>query len=146
MKTTVHQGDCLEVLKKMPAGRFDLVYLDPPFFTQKIQTLGTRDRKKVFKFADIWKSSDSYGEFLFARLQELHRVLAPSGSIFFHCDSNASAIARLILDEVFGHEMFRSEIIWYYRRWSNSQRALLPSHQTIYFYSKTENYKFNQIL
>lgn len=93
----------------------------------------------------MWKSTDDYAEFLYLRLKEFNRVLASTGSIFFHCDHNASHIARLLLDEVFGRSMFRAEIIWYYRRWSNSQKTLLPSHQNIYFYTKTNSYKFNQI-
>ena len=146
MKAEVHRGDCLEILKSFPSNRVDLIYLDPPFFTQKIQKLTTRDRETAFSFSDVWRSANTYGDFLFDRLKEMHRVLAPSGSIFFHCDTNASPIARLILDELFGHDMFRAEIIWHYRRWSNSQRTLLPSHQNIYFYSKTDDYKFNHIL
>lgn len=146
MKTEVHQGDCLDILKTLQSNQIDLIYLDPPFFTQKIQKLGTRDRKKAFSFNDIWRSTTAYADFLFERLKEMHRVLAASGSIFFHCDSNASAMGRLILDEIFGRDMFRAEIIWHYRRWSNSQRTLLSSHQNIYFYSKTDEYKYNQIL
>jgi site-specific DNA-methyltransferase (adenine-specific) len=145
MKAAVHLGDCLEVLRSFPSDQVDLIYLDPPFFTQKIQRLGTRDRQKAFTFSDVWKSADAYGEFLFDRLREMRRVLALSGSIFFHCDNNASPIARIILDELFGRDMFRAEIIWHYRRWSNSQRTLLPSHQNIYFYSKTERYKFHNL-
>jgi site-specific DNA-methyltransferase (adenine-specific) len=145
MKMQVHLGDCLEISKSIPDGEVDLIYLDPPFFTQKIQKLGTRDRSKEFRFSDLWKSTDVYAEFLLVRLKEFRRVLASTGSIFFHCDHNASHIVRLVLDEVFGRDMFRSEVIWHYRRWSNSQKVLLPSHQNIYFYSKTTNYKFNQI-
>lgn len=145
MTMQVHLGDCLEISKSIPDGKIDLVYLDPPFFTQKIQKLSTRDRSKEYRFTDLWKSTDVYAEFLLARLKEFRRVLASTGSIFFHCDHSASHIARLALDEVFGRDMFRSEVIWHYRRWSNSQKALLPSHQNIYFYSKTANYKFNQI-
>ena len=52
----------------------------------------------------------------------------------------------MLLDEVFGFENFRSEIIWHYRRWSNSQRRLLPAHQTIYYYTKSDQYTFNEIL
>jgi site-specific DNA-methyltransferase (adenine-specific) len=141
----IYLGDCLEISKNLPDGKIDLVYLDPPFYTQKVHKLGTRDRSKEFKFSDLWKSTDAYAEFLFTRLKEFRRVLAATGSIFFHCDHSASHIARLVLDEVFGRDMFRAEIIWHYRRWSNSQRTLLPSHQTIYFYSKTDNYKFNQM-
>jgi len=55
-------------------------------------------------------------------------------------------VARLILDDVFGEEHFQSEIIWSYRRWSNSARKLLPAHQTILFYSKSTDFKFNTIL
>lgn len=145
MTMQIHLGDCLEITKQLPDEKMDLVYLDPPFFTQKIQKLGTRDRSREFKFNDLWKSTDTYAEFLYKRLQEFKRVLTSTGSIFFHCDHNASHIVRLILDEVFGRDMFRAEIIWHYRRWSNSQKTLLPSHQNIYFYSKTGDYKFNQI-
>ena len=141
----IYQGDCLEVSKNITAETVDLVYLDPPFFTQKKHKLTTKDRTKQFSFDDVWKSLDDYADFLFVRLQEFHRVLSPAGSIFFHCDSNASHIARLLLDRIFGREMLRAEIIWHYRRWSNAQKNLLPSHQTIYFYSKTPGYKFNRI-
>jgi site-specific DNA-methyltransferase (adenine-specific) len=83
---------------------------------------------------------------LLDRLREIHRVLSKRGSIFFQCDRNAVHLVRGILDGVFGPENFRSEIIWHYRRWSNSQRGLLPSHQTILYYTKTGIYTFNEIL
>jgi site-specific DNA-methyltransferase (adenine-specific) len=82
---------------------------------------------------------------LIERLRELHRVLKSTGSIFFHCDKTASHIGRFILDDAFGMECFQSEIIWSYRRWSNSARKLLPAHQTILFYSKGRDFKFNTI-
>lgn len=145
MTMQIYLGDCLQITKQIPDEKINLIYLDPPFFTQKIQKLSPRDRSKEFQFSDLWKSTDDYAEFLYLRLGELRRVLASTGSIFFHCDHNASHIVRLILDEVFGRGMFRAEIIWHYRRWSNSQKTLLPSHQNIYFYTKTDNYKFNQI-
>lgn len=146
MTAQIHHGDCLEVLKHMPPDSVDLVYLDPPFFTQKVHKLGTRDRKKEYSFGDVWDSADAYTEFLYLRLREMHRVLKGTGAIYFHCDHNASCIARSILDEIFGKKMFRSEIIWHYRRWSNSQRGLLPCHQNIYFYTKSGEYKFNEIV
>ena len=79
------------------------------------------------------------------RLRATHRVISDQGSIFFHCDRNAVHLVRMLLDQVFGGENFRSEIIWHYRRWSNSQRGLLPSHQTILYYSKSDKYIFNEI-
>lgn len=65
--------------------------------------------------------------------------------MFFHCDRNAVHLARALLDDVFGSENFRSEIIWHYRRWSNSQRGLLPAHQTILYYTQSDNYTFNEM-
>ena len=146
MTTEVHLGDCLEVLKNMGSESIDLVYLDPPFCTQKTQTLGTRDRKRKYQFADTWTSLGEYAEFLHVRLTELHRVLRSTGSLFFHCDRNASHVARLLLDGIFGSERFLAEIVWYYRRWSNARKNLLPAHQNILFYSKAATYKFNTLM
>ena len=146
METRVHQGDCIDILSPWPEATVDLVYLDPPFFTQRKQVLSTRDRSKEFTFDDRWHSAAHYSSFLCDRLAPLHRVLKPTGSIFFHCDKTASHLARLVLDKVFGEQNFQSEIIWSYKRWSNSARKLLPAHQTILFYAKGPDFKFNRIL
>lgn len=143
MSYKVYQGDCLEILDNIPNESVDLVYIDPPFFTQKIHKLMNRDRSLEYQFSDIWKSISEYATFLQLRLLKLQNKLKPTGSIFFHCNHDSSHIARFLLDEIFGSEMFRSEIIWYYKRWSNAQRNLLPAHQTIFFYSNTNEYKFN---
>ena len=145
MASEVRHGDCLTVIGGLPAETVDLVYVDPPFFTQKTHSLVTRDRATKFEFSDEWQSRGEYIEFLRARLGQFRRVLKATGSLFFHCDANASHHIRCLLDEVFGETMFRSEIIWHYRRWSNSQRSPLPSHQTIFFYSKTDAYQYHQI-
>ena len=145
MAGEVRHGDCLVVVSGLAAESVDLVYVDPPFFTQKTHSLVTRDRTTKFEFSDEWKSRVEYIEFLRVRLEMFHRVLKTTGSLFFHCDTNASHHIRCLLDEVFGEAMFRSEIIWHYRRWSNSQRNPLPSHQTIFFYSKTDAYQYHQI-
>lgn len=139
----VHLGDCLTILRTMESGSTALAYLDPPFFTCKVHRLGPRDRSKEFSFEDLWSSQKEYGSFLFERLQAVHGIIAARGSLFFHCDRKAVHLARLLLDEVFGSENFRSEIIWHYRRWSNSRRGLLPAHQTILYYTKSDQYIFN---
>ena len=82
---------------------------------------------------------------MFSRLLEAKRILKDTGTIFIHCDKSANHILRLIGDDVFGEENFLSEIIWSYKRWSNSANNLTPNHQNILFFSKTENYKFNKI-
>ncbi len=145
MNNEIWLGDCLEKMRTMETESIDLIYLDPPFFTQKVHKLKTKDRTQEFSFSDIWKSHSEYAEFLHIRLQEMSRILSNNGSIFVHCDKNASHIIRFLLDDIFGEKNFRSEIIWYYKRWSNSQKNLIPSHQTIYFYTKTNQYTFNTI-
>jgi site-specific DNA-methyltransferase (adenine-specific) len=138
-------GDCLEELKRLDTATVDLVYLDPPFFTNKRHSSVTRDRSKKFSFGDIWSGLAEYSQFMQPRLEQVHRVLKEAGSVFLHCDTNANFLLRALLDNIFGAEHFRSEIVWSYRRWSNSAKGLMPSHQTIFFYSKSANYKFNRI-
>jgi site-specific DNA-methyltransferase (adenine-specific) len=144
MEKVLH-GDCLEILKEFNDNSIDLIYLDPPFFTNTIQKLKTRDGSKEFSYRDIWKNNEEYAEFLYYRLIELKRVLKNTGSIFVHCDKNSTHIIKTLLDDIFGLKQFQSEIIWYYKRWSNSKKGLLSSHQTIYFYSKTQDFKFKTI-
>jgi len=124
----------------------DLAYLDPPFCTQKQHRCSDRGRTKEYSFADMWRSLEEYGTFLKERLDLIKNAIKNTGSIFFHCDRTASHVARFLLDECFGPSNFRSEIIWHYRRWSNSKRGLLSSHQTIFFYSKSSQYKFNRLM
>lgn len=138
-------GDCLEELGDIEPDIVQLVYLDPPFFTQRSHTLKTRDNSKMYEFSDQWASLQDYLNFMRACLTQCHRVLHPSGSIFLHCDRSASHHLRVLLDEVFGPQNFQSEIIWAYKRWSNAKKGLLNCHQNIYFYSKTDVFTFNTI-
>ena len=135
---TVLHGNCQEILKTLSPESVDLVYLDPPFFTQKTHSLSTRDNSTEFSFEDKWSSLKEYLGFMEGVLSQCQRLLKNTGSIFLHCDKSASHHLRVLLDKVFGEENFQSEIIWSYKRWSNSKKGLLNSHQIIYFYSKTE--------
>ncbi|WP_211272819.1 DNA-methyltransferase [Domibacillus antri] len=100
---------------------------------------------KEYAFDDCWDSIATYIDYIKVRLLECKRVLKETGSIFLHCDKTASHYLRVALDDVFGMEQFQSEIIWHYKRWSNSKVGLLNNHQAIYFYSKTKTFKFNTI-
>jgi site-specific DNA-methyltransferase (adenine-specific) len=122
----------------------NLVYVDPPFFSQKRHRLSSRDNR-TFEFSDIWADADEYKQFISARLRLCRKLLRNDGSLFLHCDRAAAHHLRLVLDDVFGAENFQSEIIWSYKRWSNNKKGLLNAHQTIYFYSKTDDFKFNTI-
>jgi len=138
-------GDCLEKMNEIADSSVDLVYLDPPFFTERKHKLKNRQRTKEFSFDDIWKQESSYAEFLHQRILKMRALLKDTGSIFVHCDKMANHIVRGVLDDVFGAEYFQSEIIWQYKRWSNAKKGLLPSHQNIYFYSKTKDFSFNKV-
>ena len=138
-------GDCLKELKKITPYSIDLIYLDPPFFTQKTQKLKTRDNSIEYSFKDTWSNIKEYTKYIQERLEKCKTTLKDTGSLFLHCDRSAAHHLRAALDEVFGAENFQSEIIWSYKRWSNARKGLLNSHQTIFFYSKTKNFKFNPI-
>lgn len=138
-------GDCLTELSKIKEESVDLVYLDPPFFTQKKQSLKTRDNSKEYFFVDVWENIDEYTHYIKKRLKECRRVLKNSGSIFLHCNRSASHYLRVALDEVFDGSNFQSEIVWAYKRWSNAKKGLLNRHQIIHFYSKTPDFKFNPV-
>lgn len=140
----VKQGDCLTELSKLKSNSVDLIYLDPPFFTNKRHKSTSRSNKDI-SFEDNWNSKEQYIQYMSERLKEAYRVLKETGNIFVHCDNNASYIFRDILEEIFGSSNFQSEIIWTYKRWSNSKRGLINAHQTILFYSKTNKFKFNRI-
>ena len=142
MNQDVYMGDCLYILDSIDRESVDLVYVDPPFFTQSVQSLQTHDGKRRFQFPDIWKGNHHYSEFLYQRLKKIHDKLKPTGSLFFHCDKTAAHIVRFILESIFGDRNFQSEIIWSFRRWSNSKRGLLNSHQTILFFSKSSDFRF----
>ncbi len=131
-------------MRELNGDLVDLIYLDPPFFSQKQQKLSDAGGNQ-YEFSDSWNSRDDYLEFIEIRLLEMRRILKDTGNLFLHCDASASHYLKIILDEVFGEENFRSEIIWTYKRWSNSQKGLLPNHQTIFYYTKSDNYKFNKL-
>lgn len=145
MKNEIIHSDCLEGLERIEKNSVNLIYLDPPFFTQRKHSLTTRDRSKEFSFSDSWDSLDAYLDFMRVRLKAMRDLLREDGSIFLHCDTAANHHLRVILDEVFGPKNFQSEIIWSYKRWSNAAKGLIPNHQNIYFYSKSPEFKFNRI-
>ncbi|MDE0118805.1 MAG: site-specific DNA-methyltransferase [Bdellovibrionales bacterium] len=144
MNKLIH-GDCINELEKIEPCSIDLIYLDPPFFTQKTQKLKTRNNSIEYSFKDTWDNIKEYTKYIQERLQKCKKTLKDTGSIFLHCDRSATHYLRISLDEVFEATNFQSEIIWSYKRWSNAKKGLLNAHQVIFFYSKTEKFKFNPI-
>lgn len=138
-------GNCVEKLKEIDANKVDLVYFDPPFFTQRKHSLTNKDNSKTYEFDDKYNSIEEYLAVIENVLEQSKRVLKNTGSVFLHCDKTASHNIRIVMDKVFGCDNFQSEIIWSYKRWSNSKKGLLNAHQVIFFYSKTQDFKFNTL-
>jgi site-specific DNA-methyltransferase (adenine-specific) len=141
----IYHGNCVEKLKEIETNKVDLIYFDPPFFTQRKHSLRNKDNSKTYEFDDKYDSIEAYLILVENVLEQSKRVLKNTGSVFLHCDKTASHNIRIVMDKVFGRENFQSEIIWSYKRWSNAKKGLLNAHQVIFFYSKTQDFKFNTL-
>ena len=133
-------------------GRIDLIYADPPFFTNRHYParIGRGEdsrRPKEWQlaegYADRFTTLDAYLDFLYPRLALMYRLLSPTGSMYLHLDWHANAYARLILDELFGRENLLNEIIWTYHGPSPIQSAFNRKHDTLLAYTKGQAYTFN---
>jgi site-specific DNA-methyltransferase (adenine-specific) len=142
----VQRGDCLDLLAKLPDQSVDLIYLDPPFGTQKQQTQTNRKGTKTITYEDKWGSTAEYIAWLSARLVQCRRVLKNTGALMLHCDWRMSHRIRVLLDDLMGENNFRNEIIWSYRRWTNVQNSLQRLHQTIFYYGRSDQHMMNSIL
>ncbi|RVU46681.1 site-specific DNA-methyltransferase [Lujinxingia sediminis] len=142
-ESEVIHGDCLTELRGLK-DRFALVYLDPPFFTNTTQRAVTRDGRNEYSYEDSWPSMESYLEYMKARLEAVLNVVTENASIVYHCDRRTSHHARLLLETLLGVDSFRSEIVWTYKRWSNSKKGLMPAHQTLFWFTVGDDYIFNQ--
>jgi DNA modification methylase len=133
-------------------GGINLIYADPPFFTNKKFTTrigrGEDSRKpKEWKLAegyhDNWENLDSYLDFLYQRLTLIHRLLASDGTLYLHLDWHADSYARLLLDEIFGADHLLNQIVWAYHGPSPITSAFNRKHDIILSYVKGEKYTFN---
>ena len=140
-------GDNLEVLRSIESKSVDLVYLDPPFFSNRTYEVIWGDNGEKRSFEDRFAGGiDHYISWLKIRVRQMHRILKDTGSIFLHCDHHASHyIKSQILDDhlLFGRNNFRNEIIWSYQRWTAGSSAFQRTHDNILFYSKSKDFKFN---
>jgi DNA modification methylase len=148
-------GENLSVMVSLlPAyeGRISLIYIDPPFFTNRKYParIGRgEDSRRPDQwelgegYHDHWENLDSYLDFLYQRLKIMYRLLSPNGTLYLHLDWHADAYARLLLDEVFGADHLLNEIIWAYHGPSPIRRAFNRKHDMILAYVKGEKYTFN---
>lgn len=140
-------------------GGLKLIYIDPPFdvgadFSMDIK-IGDGDDEESFTkkpsvieeiaYRDTWgKGADSFIAMVYERLKLMHALLAEDGSLYVHCDYRVSGYMRLALDEVFGKDNFRNEIVWGYRTGGISKEFFARKHDIVFFYAKNaEKVKFN---
>jgi len=152
-------GDNLQVLShllKEYRGKIDLIYIDPPFdskadYVKKVQIRGEKVagiEQGLFEekqYTDIWEK-DEYLQFMYERLLLMKELLSETGSIYLHCDWHKNAYIRIILDEVFGENNLRNEIVWHYHdKFATGGKSMDKNHDTIYHYSKTPAFTGNEV-
>jgi len=141
-------GDNLEKLKEIASESVDLIYLDPPFFSDRKYEIIWGDEGEVRSFQDRWAGGmEHYLGWLQERVEEMYRVLKPTGMLFLHCDWNASQYIKVnILDRLFGYNNCRNEIIWkrnFTKKGSqHPMTRLAVNNDTIFMYSKSNKYTF----
>lgn len=152
----VIQGDNLPVLRELPDESFQLIYIDPPFNTGKVQSRvslktrrsdnlgeGSRVGFKGQTYETIRGAATSYNDefadywgFLSPRLEQAYRVLAPTGTLYLHLDYREVHYAKVALDGIFGRESFLNEIIWAYDYGARAKRKWPAKHDNILVYVK----------
>jgi site-specific DNA-methyltransferase (adenine-specific) len=153
LEQVIYHGDNLDLLPRLPASAFTLVYLDPPFNTGRVQrrlTLATeadsegnrggfggrRYRSEVVTSRSFADSRDDYLTFLEPRLREARRVLARDGTLYLHLDPRESHYCKVLLDEIFGRDCFLNELVWAYDYGARTKRRWPAKHDTILVYVK----------
>ncbi len=145
-------GDNLEIMQKMESESVDLIYLDPPFFSNRNYEVIWGDKGEIRSFEDRWSGGiDHYIAWLKERVAEMHRLLKPTGSIYLHCDWHADAYIRVfILDKLFGENNYRNKITWKRATTHNDSKQGAKHFgrvcDYIYLYNKNfQNATFNTI-
>jgi DNA modification methylase len=141
-------GDNLEILKSMESDSVDLIYLDPPFFSNRNYEVIWGDTGEIRSFQDRWAGGVShYIDWLKERIAEMYRILKPTGSIFLHCDWHADAYIRVhILDRIFGEDNFRGNIIWQrHNAHNDARKKIAVLTDSVFYYSKSKCFTYKPI-
>lgn len=146
---TIYCGDSKEVLRHFPENSVDLIYGDPPFFSNRRYEIIWNDGYELRAFEDRWKGGlDNYVAWMVERLRWCHHVLKETGSMYLHCDHHASHYLKVEMDRIFGERNFINEIIWKRQTAHSDKRQGAKHygrlHDTILFYTKSQNYVWNQ--
>jgi len=141
----IYCGDNLEQLRKFPDECIDLIYIDPPFNSNRNYEVFWGETKEKRAFEDRHASTQAYIDFMRPRCLELHRVLKKTGSFYYHCDWHASHYVKIMLDQIFGENQFQNEIVWKRTTAHNDPGKYGNVHDSIFFYTKGKNWTWNAI-
>lgn len=139
----IYCGDNLQKLRELPDECIDLIYIDPPFNSNRNYEVFWGDAKEKRAFEDRFGAVEHYIHWMRPRIMELYRVLRKTGSFYYHCDIHANAYIRIMLDQVFGFNMCRNEIVWKRTSAHSGAKRYGPVHDVIYFYTKSDTYTWN---
>ena len=142
------------------AGKIDLIYIDPPFatgsdfsFTAQIGETGQEVEKEQSAieekaYRDTWgRGTDSYLEMMKVRLTLLRDLLAPDGTMYVHIDWTVGHYLKIVLDEVFGRDNFRNEMVWYYtNKLGTGGNTFDKHHDNLFVYVKGQKWKHNALM
>lgn len=131
----IYCGDNLEQLAKLPDACVDLIYIDPPFNSNRNYEVFWGETKEKRSFEDRHASTEAYIDYMRPRCVQLARVLKKTGSFYYHCDWHAAHYVKVLLDQILGENNFRNEIIWR-RTNSRTEKTQWPRlHDTIFLYT-----------
>ncbi|MCK4623789.1 MAG: hypothetical protein KAV00_00625 [Phycisphaerae bacterium] len=139
----IYCGDNLEQLKKLPDGCIDLIYIDPPFNSNRNYEVFWGETREKRSFEDRHASTQAYIDYMRPRCVELARVLKKTGSFYYHCDWHASHYVKVMLDQIFGENKFQNEIVWRRTTAHADTHGFGHIHDIIFRYSNGVKPTFN---
>lgn len=140
---TIYCGDNLDKLRDMPDACVDLIYIDPPFNSNRNYEVFRGETKEKRAFEDRHESTKAYIDFMRPRCVQLARVLKKTGSFYYHCDWHASHYVKVMLDQIFGENNFQNEIVWKRFSAKNDSGRYGRGHDTIFFYTASPRFTWN---
>ena len=145
----IYCEDNLQRLRLLPSESVDLIYLDPPFFSNRNYEVIWGDEAEVRSFEDRWEGGiNLYVGWMRDRIMEMYRILKPTGSLYLHCDWHASHYLKVMMDGFFGVKMFVNEVVWKRAdtvkgNFGQGSKAFGPNTDSILFYRKSNGATFN---
>jgi DNA modification methylase len=135
------QVDCHEWIPSLPKESIQLIAIDPPFFTGRVQS---GSGPNAPRYRDHWAGGKSaYLGWLMERIEAMWGLIAPTGSLLVHLDWHAVHAVKVALDERFGEDRFQNEIIWYYQTGGASKKRFSRKHDTLLWYTKSDKWVFH---